>query len=550
MQKIYPPKIIFYLSLIILLAYGQAVLAVSVNLEVTASEGGGGAGGGAAGGGAPAQTTQPTPETTPLTQPAEQLKEEAIVVPPALPPEEQAEVSEVPTVVSPVSLVPASAPSSLSVPSGSGGGSYYPTISVPTIEQVIEVLPAPLQAPIEQAVIFVQQAAVQTQQAVKIVRSNPKVQKVMKEPVVDVTTKMVSTAAVGTAVASGAVSLMPLATSVSDFSFLPLRIFSLIGSIFVRRKRKNWGIVYDSITKQPLDPAYVVLKDKDGKEIDTRITDMTGRFGFLVAPGDYYIEANKTHYEFPSKKLLGVTDEIYDHLYRGELLKITDPSFININVPMDPVGFDWNEAIKNNYVKFDYRSEVIRRWLPDFLFLIGFVLTIVTWLLNPTSFNQALIWFFVILFLLRRFGFKQKNWGLILDKETKKPVAFANLKIFYANLNQQIHRVITDISGRYFALVEPGDYDLLVEEKVEENYLPIEKYRGIKAKNGLLNKDLFVTREEVEALSKMSSLATDSSAPPPTQLQPASPPSINQNSSTSQEVKKGDEKSTAVDNSH
>jgi hypothetical protein len=85
---------------------------------------------------------------------------------------------------------------------------------------------------------------------------------------------------------------------------LPARVFGLIAEgLGLRKKRRPWGTVYDSVTKRPLDPAYVTLIDTEtGKSVASAITDLDGRYGFLVAPGKYRITTQKTNYEFPSVK--------------------------------------------------------------------------------------------------------------------------------------------------------------------------------------------------------------------------------------------------------
>ncbi|MBU1421329.1 hypothetical protein KJ978_02510, partial [Patescibacteria group bacterium] len=300
-------------------------------------------------------------------------------------------------------------------------------------------------------------------------------------------------ATAGIAAVAATVSVIP---SIPALFALPLRLLVLLFGIF-SKKRKPWGVVYDSVTKQPLDPVYVILRDKDGKKIDERITDMKGRFGFLVDPGKYYIEVKKTHYKFPSEKVGENSDEIYEHLYHGELLTITDSGAITLNIPMDSESFDWNEMIKhqNKYIKFNYHWEIFKRWLPFISFIFGFVLASIIWILYSTSFNFAIVLVFLILWLLRQLGFKEKIWGLVLDRNTKRPMPLALLKIFFAKTNQQIHSVITDIRGRYFVLLEPGQYDVELNKKqASKKYKMLQKYKNIKVKKGILNKDLWIDK--------------------------------------------------------
>jgi len=334
------------------------------------------------------------------------------------------------------------------------------------------------------------------QETVKTIRENPKVKTVVENPVVDTTVKTTVGVGVGTAVTTGIISLMPFASRIFDFILLPQRILQLLGIAFFRKKAKPWGVVYDSFTKQPLDPVYVVLKDKEGKEVDSKITDLNGRFGFLVPPGEYYLEINKTHYKFPSEKVKGIRDELYENLYHGELIEVTDPTLISINVPMDPLDFDWNEVAKRKIIKFNYRWELVKRWAPATIFYLGFLLTLIFFVLKSSFFNFAMFLIYILLFILRKIGFKEKHWGLVLDKKKKKPWPFSILTIFYEKSLNPIKQTACDVIGRYYALVEPGRYDVAVERKVKDEYQFTGKYPGLKAKKGIINKDLLIEVEE------------------------------------------------------
>ena len=76
------------------------------------------------------------------------------------------------------------------------------------------------------------------------------------------------------------------ATSFSDVWLIIIRMFGFFLEAFgLRKKNRSWGTVYDSITKRPLDPVYVALIDiGTGKQVASAITDIDGRYGFLVLP--------------------------------------------------------------------------------------------------------------------------------------------------------------------------------------------------------------------------------------------------------------------------
>src|SRR5581483_3636913 len=140
-----------------------------------------------------------------------------------------------------------------------------------------------------------------------------------------------------------------------DLWLLILRtIYELLTFFGLRKKRRRWGTVYDSNDKQPLDPVMMELIDADsGSILEQAITDLTGRFGFLDRVGKFLIRARKTHYQFPSTKITGQSDGVYDNLYHGEVIEVKESGdVLSPNVPMDPLAFDWNQKDKQRIVKF------------------------------------------------------------------------------------------------------------------------------------------------------------------------------------------------------
>ena len=95
--------------------------------------------------------------------------------------------------------------------------------------------------------------------------------------------------------------------ALSAFNFLIFlrQIFTEPLLFFGRKRKREWGVVYDSLTKQPIDLAMVRLFDKEtGKLVETRVTDLQGRYIFIVEPEKmYYITVEKNNYTFPSKLL-------------------------------------------------------------------------------------------------------------------------------------------------------------------------------------------------------------------------------------------------------
>ena len=67
-----------------------------------------------------------------------------------------------------------------------------------------------------------------------------------------------------------------------------------------RRKRKGWGIVYNALTKLPVDLATVRLFTAEGRLLQTRVTDKQGRYAFITGPGRYRLEVVKAGFVYPS----------------------------------------------------------------------------------------------------------------------------------------------------------------------------------------------------------------------------------------------------------
>lgn len=292
----------------------------------------------------------------------------------------------------------------------------------------------------------------------------------IETPLVSLVTKIITTASL----AIGALSALSLALfsniPVMELFLSPVRIFGILMTLMGLKKRVlPWGVVYDSVTKQPLDPAYVILKDTLGKDVGTAITDLDGRYGFLVEPGLYKINSQKTNYVFPSQKLVGkVEDEAYNNLYFGGQLQIKRAGeVITKNIPLDPIKFDWNEFAKKDkkFMKFYSRWDSLLRKVSDASFLVGFFVAIVAFIFAPYPYNTIIFVLYLVVVLLRVLGIKPKALGYVVDKMTKDPLPFAILRIMMPTGNVEISHKITDKYGRYYCLVPKGKYQIKIEKK-------------------------------------------------------------------------------------
>jgi len=310
----------------------------------------------------------------------------------------------------------------------------------------------------------------------------------------DVLTKIITGLGIISGLALGIISslfLNPL--SFSELFLIPLRLWGLLMTALGFRKRnKPWGTVYDSITKQPLDPAYVILQDMQGNEVATSITDLDGRYGFLVPAGTYRLVANKTNYEFPSKKLVGKTvDEIYPDLYFGDIVEVTsDGAVIAKNIPMDPLKFDWNEFEKNqqHLMKFYSRRNIILARVSDAFFYFGFVLTIIAVLASPKTYNIITMAVYLTLFIFKRTILRPRPFGTIKEKDTGNPLSFALLHVYTNDMSREVIHRVADKTGKFYCLIPNGTYSIKIEKKnPDESYSEVYSTKDIEVQEGFIN---------------------------------------------------------------
>jgi len=316
---------------------------------------------------------------------------------------------------------------------------------------------------------------------------------VIETPLGRVATKTVQTGGLltGLFVALSQIFMTPL--SFGELILVPVRLWLLLISLLGLKKRaKPWGTVYDSITKQPLDPAYVIAKDKDGKIIADSITDLDGRYGFLLQPGTYTLEANKTNYSFPSKKLSGrFFDELYDDLYFGVPFTTSSTGEVVVkNIPLDPVKFDWNEFAKREkkLMRFYSAKEVRKQKIFLFLFSMGFIFSTIALFAAPEPYNVIFFSTYVLMLLLRQFVVKRKRSGEVVEQKTGDPLSFGIIRVHSDTFDREVMHRPLDRFGRYYMLVPPGDYIVTAERKNDdESYSNVYTSRPFNTKDGVIN---------------------------------------------------------------
>ena len=340
------------------------------------------------------------------------------------------------------------------------------TLLPPALEEVIEVITeaAPITEKIPEAAAMVVE---QIEFVLEEIRETPGVVESAE-------------IAVPVLVGTGVISFSLLALF---FNFVPYLqyLFTAPLLFFWRRKRKGWGVVYNAVTKVPVGLAIVRLyklpdepiagvHPTGGRLMQTRVTDKEGRYFFLADTGSYRIEVIKPGLSFPSEFLTGVKDDgIFFDIYHGEPIEVTEQdATIAANIPMSPAG--------NVGAQTPGRIHLTKmiRGIQKYAAVIGVLVAALVTVIVPSVLSISVAIAQVLLYLFVRHLTrvrKPKGWGIVYDKQTKRPVSGAVVRIFEPKYSKLLETTITDRKGRYSFLVGPNKYYTRYEHK---NYKPHE----------------------------------------------------------------------------
>jgi hypothetical protein len=286
----------------------------------------------------------------------------------------------------------------------------------------------------------------------------------------------------------------PIATS--EMVLIPVRMWGfLLMGLGIKKRSKPWGTVYDSVTKQPIDPAIVTARDESGKVVAESITDIDGRYGFLLPDGTYYISVKKTNYEFPSKKMGGKSfDELYSDLYFGEPVTIQAGQVLDKNIPMDQKGFDWNEASKKerNAMLFHSKHEKPVAIISDYVYGLGLLISVIVVITRPSMYDISVLVAYSLVLVFLKFDFKKKP-GRITIKDTNQPLSYAIVRVTTTDHMVTLRSGVSDAQGRYYCIVPKGEYLVDIEKKnADGSYSKVYESPKISSTSGIINTNFVV----------------------------------------------------------
>ena len=345
-------------------------------------------------------------------------------------------------------------------------------ISNPLIPEVItELLPEAVQELIRDINKIVQE-----------IRQNKTISEVVKNIIQPTTTTAAIVAATGVAATSAGLELFNMI-----YLFFRFGYFWLV-PVSLGKRRKPWGIVFDSTTGKPVRRAIVRLFSKEFNKLrESQITDAEGRFGFLVDPGEYFVAVERRGFLFPSMILKSSIITMYDNIYRGNIFTVKErrEGVLNLNIPVDP---EIREVTRERllWLRFLNILGVVLERLNMPLLLGGLLISWAAAVVQPTLFNNIILLFYGLLIILKGIILRrmQRSWGVVTDHLTGSPIQYAVVRIYNVATGTVTGTRVTSSQGQFTALVSPGQYYTVVAKAGYHTFQskPVE----IRKKHGLI----------------------------------------------------------------
>jgi hypothetical protein len=146
---------------------------------------------------------------------------------------------------------------------------------------------------------------------------------------------------------------------------------------------------------------------------------------------------------------------VYNNLYFGDLITVSDKTLINFDVPMDP--------LRPSAAPLLFKSPSIALGaavaaIADAGFWLGVIMVPLNFILAPNPFTLGVVFLFFGTASLRIWGISEHPFGIVKDTQTGRPLAFA-LSTLNDLSGRRVAFTVTDEQGRYFLVVDKGTYE-------------------------------------------------------------------------------------------
>ncbi len=310
--------------------------------------------------------------------------------------------------------------------------------------------------------------------------------------------KTISGSTSGVMVGTTVANLWLLSFEVAKFPYLFLQvILNILGILGLRKKGTPYGMVYDSVTKEPINKAIVRIYNAMGKLVRTDVTNIYGIFTAELSPGEYKLQVHVPGYRFPSELLSSKSDYPYQDLYYGGYITIKENEPVDYSIPVDPVKA---QKIRFTWVKLRSRVGQFIKVLSPILLVLSFILSLYLVFKYEDMYSDWMLLIYVPSFIiaLRTWMVQIKKFGIVQD-EKEREVQGIEVGIKELDYDRLVGKRVTSEGGLYRFILPPGKYQLEVLDSnykvLGEDSLVIE-YESKNDKPIIVNKDIRVDKKD------------------------------------------------------
>lgn len=228
----------------------------------------------------------------------------------------------------------------------------------------------------------------------------------------------------------------------------PTLLFTLIGFVFGRKAKDPWGVVTDALTNQPVAFAACRIFLKDTQyPVSQTITDLDGRYGFILQAGNYRLEIKQSGY-----------------LTHVQELNIKENDKLAMDVKLKPVGASVEVKVSQTS-KFKEVLSKLYLEITHYVFVFGSIISIIAFIFAQTPLNLLIIGLYVGMGVLNAFPRllkRGKKYASVINSENKLRMPFVQIKLYDAKTYQVIDTVTTNYNGQFDFYGKEGTFAVLV----------------------------------------------------------------------------------------
>ncbi len=228
-------------------------------------------------------------------------------------------------------------------------------------------------------------------------------------------------------------------TSLISLLFYPSLVPYLLGWLRGEHKRKDWGLVYDRQTMQPIAFASIKVYDKSEKLVQQTLSNMNGKYGFVIGKGSYILETHHSDYQIASMRI-----------------DIQEESSLTVDIALNEKGAKHISYLRK--IKLNWKNVL------TMFFYIGFIFSLTLFVINPNSLRFTIVLLYTLQILLLKISSQPRNWGYIYNSLNHKRIPGAFVRLFERESGRQVNVQISDAQGRFGFNNTKGNFELSIDK--------------------------------------------------------------------------------------